>query len=488
MSPVFSTFPARVRTPGLWERENHVLPPNPSKEHLRKQAKRLARDTALTLAAAQRQLAVDHGAANWAELMRQVEAAVPLSPLSAAARSGDIAALRRLLATGANPEGERHDDGPPLWQACASRAPADRRLAIVDALLAAGANPRNDAAGETALHAAAARGPLALVERLIVGNALEWQPDRKGRLALGSAKRGKAADKAEIVALLDRTRIADPSFRAAVKALQKGDAARLGRLVDAEPRLLRERILGPEAYRKASRFQYFRDPKLFWFIANNPTLMKRMPVNMVEVAEAMIARGVEQADLDYALELVMTSAPAREQGLQEPMISCLMKAGAVASPRAIDMTLGHRELEPVRTLLAGGLPMTAGIAAALGDLDRLAALLARAPRDEIQRALGLAVINRVNSAARMALDAGADPNAFLPVHAHSLPLHQAAIDENLELMQLLVSRGARTDIADTLWGSTPLGWAMHQGKARAQAFLEGLAKARQTGPAPRVAT
>ena len=130
----------------------------------------------------------------------------------------------------------------------------------------------------------------------------------------------------------------------------------------------------------------------------------------------------------------------------------------------------------MRTLLAGGLPLTAGIAAALGDLDRLPALLAEASREEIQRALGLAVINRENAAARMALDAGADPNAFLPVHAHSLPLHQAAIDENLELMELLVSRGARTDIADTLWGSTPLGWAIHQGKTRAQAYLEGLTK------------
>ena len=114
----------------------------------------------------------------------------------------------------------------------------------------------------------------------------------------GSAKRGKAVDKAEIVALLDRTRIAEPSFRAAVKALQKGDAASSARLIDAEPRLLHERMLGPEAYRKASRSQYFRDPRLFWFIANNPTPMKRMPENMVEIAETMIARGVDKTDLD----------------------------------------------------------------------------------------------------------------------------------------------------------------------------------------------
>jgi ankyrin repeat protein len=449
------------------------LPAHPSKEHLRKQAKRLAREQSLSLAAAQRRLANDYGTANWAELMKRVDAA-SLSPLSAAARAGDVAAVKRLLAEGADVEGAEIDAGAPLWQACASGAPAEARLAVVDALLTAGANPRRDGAGETALHAAAARGPAAIVERLIVGNALEWQADRKGRWPIALARRSKAADRNAILAVLDRDRIDDPSFRAAVKALQRGDTRRLGRLIDAEPRLLRERILGPEAYRKATRHQYFRDPKLFWFIANNPTLLKRMPDNMVEVAETMIARGVEQADLDYALELVMTSAPARDQGLQGPLIACLVKAGAVAGMQAIDSTLAHWELDPVRQLLAAGLPMTAAMAAALGEIDRLPALLAEASPEEVQRTLGLAVINRQNAAARLALESGADPNGFLPVHAHSLPLHQAAIDENIELMALLLARGARTDVPDKLWGATPLDWAIHNNKARSRAWLEGL--------------
>ena len=88
---------------------------------------------------------------------------------------------------------------------------------------------------------------------------------------------------------------------------------------------------------------------------------------------------------------------------------------------------------------------------------------------------GMAVINRQVEAARLALDAGADLNGFLPVHGHSTALHQAAIDENLELMELLVARGARTDVADKLWSSTPLGWAIHQGKSRAAAYLERVA-------------
>jgi ankyrin repeat protein len=460
------------------------LPARPSKEHLRKQAKRLARDKSLGLAEAQRKVAAAYGAGTWADLMRRVDAArggeaLPLPPLAAAARSGDLATVRRLIA-----EGQPIDDGgaatgTPLWQACASDAPADVRMAIADALLSAGASPRHDNGGETALHAAANRGPLALVELLIRKGALEWQPDAKGRPPLAAARRGKAADKAAIIELLARPVIRDRSFRAAVTALQQGDVAALARLLDDEPRLLSERILEPDCYREASRSQYFRDPKLFWFIANNPTLMKRMPDNIVEVAETMIDRGVDKADLDYALELVMTSLPAREQGLQIPLLERLMKAGATPTTKAIDVTLAHWELVPIQALLRAGHPMTAPIAAALGRTDRLEALLREASPEEIQNVFGMAVINRQVEAARLALDAGADVNGFLPVHAHSTALHQAAIDENLELMELLVARGARTDVADKLWSSTPLGWATHQGKSRAAAYLERVASRAQ---------
>jgi ankyrin repeat protein len=456
------------------------LPARPSKEHLRKQAKRLADRQSLGLAQAQRKIAATYGSASWADLMRRVDrargddAAVSLSPLAAAAYAGDLPAVQRLLREGQGTEGVRGDGNTPLWLACASDAPADARIAIAEVLLAAGAEIRNDGVGGTALHAAAARGPLALVELLIRHGALEWQRDRKGRPPLAAAKKGEAADKAAIVELLDRPVIRDRAFRAALAAIRRGDVAGLARLLDAEPRLLRERIIEPACYREADRPQYFRDPKLFWFIANNPTLMKRMPDNIVEVAEAMIARGVDKADLDYALELVLTSSPAREQGLQIPLVELLLRAGATATTSAIAMTLGHRELAPILALLQAGHEMTAPIAAALGRTDRLAELLNTASADDVQNALGMAVINGQTDAARLALGAGADPNRFLPVHTHSVPLHQAVVDEKQELMELLVAHGARTDIADKLWKATPLGWAIHQGKDRARAWLERL--------------
>jgi ATP-dependent Lon protease len=58
------------------------LPENPSDENLRKQAKRLAKGEGLQLAAAQRQLAIEYGYQNWAELMEAVvDRFVPFLPL-----------------------------------------------------------------------------------------------------------------------------------------------------------------------------------------------------------------------------------------------------------------------------------------------------------------------------------------------------------------------------------------------------------------------
>src|SRR5260370_746850 len=299
------------------------LPARPSKEHLRKQAKRLSDRQSLGLAQAQRKIAAGYGSATWADLMHRVDiargagTAVPLSPLAAAAHAADLPAVQHLLL-------ERH--------------------------------------------------------------AIEGA---------------------------------------------RGDVGGLARLLDAELRLLRERIVEPECYREAGRPQYFRDPKLFWFIANNPTLMKRMPDNIVEVAEVMIARGVGKADLDYALELVMTSSPPREQGLQIPLVELLLRAGATATTHAIDMTLGHLELAPILPLRRIGHRLDAPIAAALGRTDQLVGLLRTAPADEIQNALGMAVINGRTAAAHLTAAAVADHNRFLPVPTHSLPLHQAVLDENL---------------------------------------------------------
>ena len=452
------------------------LPANPSQENLRKQAKRLAKAEGLRLAAAQRRLAGEYGHRTWADLMR---AAAPssttsdanASPLSLAAGRADAAEVRALLAQGAPVNGRNDEVNTPLWHACASNAPADQRIAIVRLLLEAGASPRQECEDRaTPLHAAARHGPLELVEVLIRGGAFYWQSDQRGRRALDYARAGSAVDREAIIELLDRPVIRDPNFRAAVRAIHTGDVGGLGHLLDQHPDLLRVRAVEPDCYPR----DYFRDPKLFWFIANNPTLMQNVPANIVAITEAMIARGVEQSDLDDTLELVISNNDEIMGGHQADMIGTLLAAGAKASPWAVVVALAHGAVGAVQALLDAGLAMTAPIAAAFGRDDELARLLPHTSMDDRQTAFGLAVINRRLNAARLCLDAGADVNFNLPVHKHSQALHQAALHNDVGLLELLVARGARLDARDTLWNGTPLGWAVHGGKSAAEAYLRSL--------------
>ena len=43
--------------------------------------------------------------------------------------------------------------------------------------------------------------------------------------------------------------------------------------------------------------------------------------------------------------------------------------------------------------------------------------------------------------------------------------------DDVELMTLLIARGACIDTPDTLWNSTPLGWANYMKRQKAEAYL-----------------
>lgn len=455
--------------------ERLALPERPSPEHLRKQAKRLARRLRVRLADAQHRLAERYGFNHWAALMthvRALEPRRPLSPLALAARAGDLDQVRRLIAAGE--DAAEGGETNPIWEACSSRAAPEVRLAMAHALLEAGADAREPVSGQRPLHAAAAGGPAALVELLIRHGAIEWEPNAKGRSALDIARRSQASDKAALVHLLDRPVIDDPAFRAAVGAIHQGDVSALERLLDAEPRLLVERILEPDCYRASGRHQYFLDPKLFWFVAGNPTLVERLPANILDVARVMLDRGIPKADLDYTLGLAMTSATARQQGLQIALVTLLAEAGATVDPAKVSGALAHGETDVVEHLVSHDLPLTAPIAAALGRLGPLATQLRSSSQTEKNEALDLAVINNRTEAAKLALEAGATVDRMSTHHQHAQPLHQAALHDNVELVALLIAHGAKTDVVDKLWGGTPIGWARHAGHQAVIHHLQAL--------------
>jgi peptide-methionine (S)-S-oxide reductase len=321
------------------------------------------------------------------------------------------------------------------------------------------------------LHAAARHGPWALVALLIKHGAAVWQDDSHGRTAVDYARDGAAPDKAEILHKLSRPVIDEPAFAAAVAAVHAGDVAALSRLLDADPDLTTRRAIEPDCYPQ----DYFRDPKLVWFVANNPDAMAIVPATMPELTRALIARGVEQRELDYTLELLVSSAPAPWQGRQGEMIAVLLDAGAEPTRGAVLMALGHKLREPVRLMLRRGLAEDAVIAAGLGDTAALPALLAAAGDEDRQAALGLAVVNGEHEAARLCLAAGAHADGPMAVHKHSSPAHQAVANDDPDMLKLLVEHGARLDVPDTLWRSTPAGWASFLKKPKCATYLASLA-------------
>ena len=74
---------------------------------------------------------------------------------------------------------------------------------------------------------------------------------------------------------------------------------------------------------------------------------------------------------------------------------------------------------------------------------------------------------------RLLLDAGEDPNRYNPKgnHGHSTPLHQAVWSGRDSVVRLLVERGARLDIRDTVYEGTPLAWAEYGGRKEIAEYL-----------------
>lgn len=268
-------------------------------------------------------------------------------------------------------------------------------------------------------------------------------------------------------------RIEDRKFRHAVDLLDAGDEARLRAHLRGNPKLSRQRVVFEGG-------NYFRNPTLLEFVAENPVRHGRLPANIVQIARIIVEAGVDQSALDETLGLVSTGRVTRECGVQIPLIQLLCGCGADPD-LAATAAVAHGEMQALEELLRRGAKMTLPLAAALGRIEVVRRLLPAA--DSHQRHLALALASQHNrvEVVRSLLDAGEDPNRYNPVgsHSHSTPLHQAAAAGHEELARLLLERGAKIDIEDVLWHGTPADWAEHEGKAKLAAYLREPRKATQ---------
>ena len=158
----------------------------------------------------------------------------------------------------------------------------------------------------------------------------------------------------------------------------------------------------------------------------------------------------------------------------------------VRTPREEAMLRGHRECADIPRgagATSGAAPLYAFLEAATeGDRDRVQRLLADDPTltqqaikqypDQLVRA---AQRNSVEGVALL-IDLGFDVNATnrLDRYRESAPLHEAAAEGNLEVIEVLLAHGADPNLKDSSYNSTPAGWAENFGRTDAQRYLEAL--------------
>ena len=262
-------------------------------------------------------------------------------------------------------------------------------------------------------------------------------------------------------------RIEDLAFRHAVDLIDRGDVAALRDYLASNPHIVGQRV-------EFEGGNYFSNPTLLEFIAENPTRRGRMPPNTLDVARAILDAGgkEDQRSLDSTLALAASSGIANDGGVQIALVDLLCDYGA--DPNAgINAALYYGQFESVAELLRRGATLTLAIAAATGRYEDARELLGAANAESGQQALALASQHGHVDIVRLLLDAGEDQNRYSPPggHSHATPLHQAALAGHEDVVRLLVERGARLDIEDIHHRATPLDWAEYAGHAAVADYL-----------------
>jgi len=280
-------------------------------------------------------------------------------------------------------------------------------------------------------------------------------------------------------------------FEAAVEAVIDGDIPTLRKLLREDPDLIR---------RRSTRVTHFDPPEhgamLLHYLAANGVegYRQRSPKNAAEVAKVLLEAGADPDALASlyggrctTMALLVSSTPPAQAGVQVPLVETLIDHGASITPKGegawvspVETALVFGKHEAAQALVRRGAPVeTLAAAAGLGNLDKVRRMLPEANDIDRHRALALAAQLGQAEVVRVLLDAGGDPNRYNPpgTHSHSPPIHQAVAAGHLDVVKLLVDRGARLDIKDTVYQSTPLGWAQYCDQPHIAAFLREIGAA-----------
>jgi ankyrin repeat protein len=268
-------------------------------------------------------------------------------------------------------------------------------------------------------------------------------------------------------------------FEAAVEAVISGDAAALRSMLGEHPELVHAR---------STRRHH---ATLLHYVAANGVEggRQKTPANAVEVAKLLLDHGAEVdalADMYDAkcttMSMLVSSGHPAQAGLQAALAETLLDYGAAFEgpgsnwQSALLTALAFGYLETAEALARRGAPLdNLAAVAGLGRLEDAARLLPAADSHIRHVALALAAQHGHAAVVRLLLDAGEDPSRYNPdgYHSHSTPLHQAVWADHMDVVQLLVERGARLDVQDTVYSGTPLDWANYGGRTAIAEYLRG---------------
>ena len=271
---------------------------------------------------------------------------------------------------------------------------------------------------------------------------------------------------------MNRPRIDDPTFAAAVDAIDAGNVEKLQQLLREHPELATARAEESGSYAGP----YFAHPALLWFVAENPKRTGRLPANIVEIAAAIIDAGAAQPDITYTAELVASGDVPRDSYVDTALLELLAARGADLTG-ALAAAVQESQQRAIATLLRLGAHPNVAAAAGLGDLRALETQLnVGGVEEQVKRS---AVYNAALHGQSDAIDllvrtGGMDVNTRVGLEATAL--HLAAWNDHADLVERLLSLGADPTIRDGRFHSTPAGWARHNGH---EALADRLTRAEQ---------
>lgn len=269
-------------------------------------------------------------------------------------------------------------------------------------------------------------------------------------------------------ALNHNERITDVAFRQAVDFLDEGNEGLLLKHLADHPQLVHQKMVFEGG-------NYFSEPTLIEFVAENPFRNEKLPDNIVDIARIILEAGAKenQKSLNETVGLVASGRIVREHGVQEALLDLLCDYGADPST-GVQTALVHRETAAARKLLERGALLDLSTACAMGLMEDVAVLLKSADKEQLQLALALAAQNNQADAVTALLAAGADPNRYNPPggHSHCTALQSAIAEGHLDSVKVLVEAGADLKMRDIHHNAPAVVWAEHSGSSEVFAYIQ----------------